>query len=561
MATVSTAHTPGRLVLFLTGFVCLCTAGFGRAQAPKLPPDLDLVPRDAAGFIHIQTAAVWKSEWLVDVRHVFERAGPPTLQTLLKRFAPDLSTVDRLTFVMPSPATIGQLMPDGEPEGLSALLIVHTVKPYDRASLIEAMGPRQKLYKKNPYYFNEDMWSGLALIDDQTLVLGSEDALVRFFDGRGNRADGPLQAALLQTLAGHHVVVGINPALLAKDAMAKALPAPMQGLLGAKCATLALDLDKETKLAVRLDYAGEEEAKAGETALKGTLEFLRVFLATGIADLEKKLKAPRESGGLGDLPESVQQVLALGFLREIDDVLKAAPVERAAATVQTHLKYKGVQPTLLAAAGTMAFGVKANQRFLTVGEFLTAPGQPDPYEDYFKKLTAALDKYYKDKGTYPPAATYDKEGRPLLSWRVSLLPYLGEEALYKEFKLEEPWDSLHNKKLLKRRPDAFAIGAFPKYRTRTLVFTGPGTFFPGKNGAKKGDVPAAAALLAQVNGERAVFWSKPSDLAYAPDQPLPQLFGPYGMLSVKIFRADGKLESFGKSTLNEKVLRGLITGK
>ena len=41
----------------------------------------------------------------------------------------------------------------------------------------------------------------------------------------------------------------------------------------------------------------------------------------------------------------------------------------------------------------------------------------------------------------------DKDGRSLLSWRVAILPYIEQEALYKQFKLDEPWDSDTNKKL------------------------------------------------------------------------------------------------------------------
>src|SRR5262249_19374530 len=52
----------------------------------------------------------------------------------------------------------------------------------------------------------------------------------------------------------------------------------------------------------------------------------------------------------------------------------------------------------------------------------------------------------------PPAASYDLQGKGLQSWRVHLLPFLGEDKLYKEFRLNEPWDSDHNKKLLSRMP-------------------------------------------------------------------------------------------------------------
>jgi hypothetical protein len=55
-----------------------------------------------------------------------------------------------------------------------------------------------------------------------------------------------------------------------------------------------------------------------------------------------------------------------------------------------------------------------------------------------------------------PTDIVDKNGKVLLSWRVLLLPYLEEGALYKQLKLDEPWDSKHNKKLLEKMPKVFA---------------------------------------------------------------------------------------------------------
>jgi len=572
MATVPVAHQPVRKTCFLlagllTGLLASLPTDGSRAQAPaKLPPDLDLVPRDAAGFVHVRTAELWKSEWLGDLRRLIARAGQPSLQVFLNKFAPDLSTVDRVTFVMVTPKTLGEPFPNGEPEGMSALLVVHTSKPYDRLRAIAALGPREKLYKRNLYYFNEDLWSGLALIDNQTLVFGSEDALVRFFDGNRERsADGPLQAALLEAAGAHHAVVGLNPQLLTKEQGADFLPPPMQKLLEARSAILALDLEKETRLSLRLDFAKEESAKEGEKALRDTLEMARAGLSQPIEELEKMLNKPAERAPLAELPENFGQLVALGFLREADALLKEAPIQRQGASVVMPIKYKGLESSnamVASLAGISFIGTRASRTFMTVGAKLGVGGQgKDPEEEHLQKLAEALEKYHKDKGTYPPAAIYDKDGRPLLSWRVALLPYLGEEALYKEFKLEEPWDSLHNKKLLKRLPQSLkAPNNYERYKSSDMVFTGAGTFFPDKKGAKKTGVPASAALLAMVP-EKPVYWSKPADLSYADDQALPELFGQYSWNSVRVLQADGKFVTFRKGEKDEKALRALIKGK
>jgi RNA polymerase sigma factor (sigma-70 family) len=73
-----------------------------------------------------------------------------------------------------------------------------------------------------------------------------------------------------------------------------------------------------------------------------------------------------------------------------------------------------------------------------------------------KQLALAMHNYNDTNQGLPLAATTDKQGKALLSWRVALLPYLEEQELYRQFKLDEPWDSPHNKKLLSKMPAVFA---------------------------------------------------------------------------------------------------------
>ena len=72
------------------------------------------------------------------------------------------------------------------------------------------------------------------------------------------------------------------------------------------------------------------------------------------------------------------------------------------------------------------------------------------------RLAFALDQFDAEHGELPPPAVCDKNGKLLLSWRVAILPQLGEKALFDQFKLDEPWDSPHNSKLVERMPAVFA---------------------------------------------------------------------------------------------------------
>jgi Protein of unknown function (DUF1559) len=89
---------------------------------------------------------------------------------------------------------------------------------------------------------------------------------------------------------------------------------------------------------------------------------------------------------------------------------------------------------------------------------------------------------------------YGPDGTPLYSWRVLVLPYIEQDELYKEFHLDEPWDSEHNIRLLDRMPRTYRApthkrSKLPLNHTVCHVIVGPGTPFEGPGGIKLGDFP------------------------------------------------------------------------
>jgi hypothetical protein len=143
------------------------------------------------------------------------------------------------------------------------------------------------------------------------------------------------------------------------------------------------------------------------------------------------------------------------------------------------------------------------------------------------QINRALHAYHDAYGSLPPAVVYGKDGRPLYSWRVLVLPFLDEENLFNSLHLDEPWDSPHNKPLLKEMPRDFApyMGSSdPPGLTRYQVFVGPGTAFE-RPGLTLADLHPST-LLAVEAGE-AVPWAKPGDLTYDPHGPLPALGAGY----------------------------------
>ena len=172
-----------------------------------------------------------------------------------------------------------------------------------------------------------------------------------------------------------------------------------------------------------------------------------------------------------------------------------------------------------------------------------------------------------------PVAIVAADGRPLLSWRVALLPYLGEDELYREFHLDEPWDSPHNLTLLPRMPEVYSCPSAPTAvgMTPYVAAAGPGMFFdapepiPGTQtiGVSIGaisDGTANTILLLDLGWMNRVEWTRPAEFVVDVDEVVdllnatqathararPMLFG------------DGSVRAIAES-LDPRTLRALFT--
>jgi len=178
-----------------------------------------------------------------------------------------------------------------------------------------------------------------------------------------------------------------------------------------------------------------------------------------------------------------------------------------------------------------------------------------------KMIGLAFHNYVDYNKCFPLAATQNQDGEPLLSWRVALLPFLEENELYSQFHLDEPWDSPNNKPLLARIPKVYAPpGGKPaqeSFGTYYQVFVGPGAAFEDKARINFGSfTDGTSNTILAIEAAEPVPWTKPEDLAFSPDQPLPRLGqskdGAYCLC------VDGSVRVLPKET-NEKIIRALIT--
>jgi hypothetical protein len=176
-----------------------------------------------------------------------------------------------------------------------------------------------------------------------------------------------------------------------------------------------------------------------------------------------------------------------------------------------------------------------------------------------RQIALAMIVYESTHRSFPPAAS-EKDGKPLLSWRVAILPFLGEEALYQKFHLDEPWDSPNNRDLVKQMPAVFQPLEGPKDgKTRIMVFTGKGAAFDGGKTIGNMDIHDGASftiMFVEAGAEKAVPWTKPEDLPFDAEKPTAALgkAPPQGFMAAFF---DGSVLSSLK--VDDKTLKALIT--
>jgi hypothetical protein len=206
------------------------------------------------------------------------------------------------------------------------------------------------------------------------------------------------------------------------------------------------------------------------------------------------------------------------------------------------------------------------------------PGARTRSQSFLKQIALALHGYHAEHHRFPPAAICATDGRPLLSWRVAILPFIEQEALYRQFRLDEPWDSPHNIGLLEQMPAIYGVpngapvSAVP-HTTFYQAIVGPGTAFePGATIHLPKDFPDGSSnTIVVVEAAHSVPWTKPEEIVYDPKQPLPALGGiftgaqPFFMFGARQgyrgFNAalgDGSVRFIQSSVTSEETLRRLI---
>jgi hypothetical protein len=216
--------------------------------------------------------------------------------------------------------------------------------------------------------------------------------------------------------------------------------------------------------------------------------------------------------------------------------------------------------------------VRVSLPAILAGGLLAAPASPaddtpvtraqlTASQNNLKQIALAVVNCADTNNGRMPGDITDKDGKALLSWRVAILPYIEELPLYQRFKLDEPWDSENNKKLVEKMPKLYAPvrGQAKAGETFYQVFTGEKALFgPKKMPKYPASIPDGTANTGLVfEAGEPVVWTKPADLPFDEKKALPKLGGMFDGLS-HVALCDGSVRKIKKGA-DETELKKLIT--
>jgi hypothetical protein len=145
-----------------------------------------------------------------------------------------------------------------------------------------------------------------------------------------------------------------------------------------------------------------------------------------------------------------------------------------------------------------------------------------------KQIMLGLLNYEAAHGRFPPPYVADANGKPMHSWRVLILPYLEQAQLFKRYRMDEPWDGPHNRKLWDHMPDFYRCpgceacrrsgvmpyGNAPSHASTYFAVVGDGTAWSTDRSRTFKELSAGGkhSLMVLEHGGQSFPWTAPIDL-------------------------------------------------
>ena len=506
-----------------------------RAQAPPLA---DLVSPESVLAVVIHPADLLDQPMLELFPHeVLEAYGSEQLGISLKQSNEMLFVLEMDEQQRPVFGVIARFK---QPQTFSGMFEEATKKQTVDGETYYQVGPAQ-----------EDI--AISFRDQQTMLFGHRRLISQLMQSRS--AGGPLRKVLekypaTQTIQVYAALDPVRDLLKANLPPQDQVPPPFQGLLElpdlADYAHMTVNLSDEFSLVTRFGGADEAAAKKMRRIQIQSEQNARIAMMAQLAN------------AIQDLTEPMQ----LAINQYADRVLTYANEQSEPEIEGNELVFR-VKPN----NGSMqiaTIGILTGMLLPAVQQVRFASRRTQSMNN-LRQLALGSLNYESAHMHFPRQAIYSDDGEPLLSWRVNMLPFIEQHALYNQFHQDEPWDSPHNIKLLDRMPEVFKspnADNLDSGKTVYLAFAGEQTLFPTEDPKQKigladiTDGTSNTILFVEANEDAAVEWTKPADIPFDPDKNVTSVGGLIPNRFLAVF-GDGSVHTISR-LIDQENLKNLI---
>ncbi|MFT3878104.1 MAG: DUF1559 domain-containing protein [Gemmatales bacterium] len=482
---------------------------------------------------------------------------PDMKENMFKGFEKELgfalTDLESFTLYLDQPKFAGGGLEEPRPP----YFLLQAKKPLDAAAVKSSVGDNAKTIQFGKYALTMGKQRGVCMLDDLNLLIvmfggafsvdNAQKDLLMHFAGLESGIEIPegLKAGVEAAQKNKSLsVTGFQIPKELGDLMQeqmKSLP-PMMAMLKPlgqlQSGVLTLDYVKgaENDLQVKLlgRFPDEGSAKAAQNALRFALAAGKMAMTSMPNRNDPEMKAVYDF--------ATKQMEQIKFETSSKDVV-----------VDYQINVAKMMPILLSAM----------EKVRGAAERVTSANN-------MKQCIIAMHNYHSDNNKMPEVMTM-KDGKPMHSWRVMMLPYLEQDALFKQINMNEPWDSEANKKVFEsvEMPKVFAHPAKKDGNSKMTYYK---VFY-----SKPGVTPRAGFALgkpmtlgqmtvkdgtsntiAMIEAGPPVLWYKPDDIEFDPKAQLPNMTSPWKDKKVNVGFFDGSIHSFWLGA-DEETWKGAIT--
>ncbi len=486
-------------ILAIVAAVCAAASAAAPDTSASAGPDLGYVTPGAVAMLVAYPSRVLKAPGMELLPHeVITAAGKQELGL--------------------DPADIDQVLVVSEVAGGPPLVaaVVRFSKPHKLEDLFPKLAAATEAgqLEGKPYLQAANpMEPSLYMPDERTLLVGMGPMIEKMIANAKQPQAGPLARLVSSArLTGDVTVVAVmepvRDMLGAMLAMAP-LPPPLEDLKQIPELTKAAKIEVQWTAMPQITVAivAPDEAKAQQ---------LEALINKAI-DLGQQMALQQMQQGMEETQDPVQQATAQYMVRLNEYLFKLLRPQRRGTILS--VTQGGQQSVQVATTGVLI------SLLLPAVQAAREAARRSQSQNNLKQIGLAFHNHHDTFKELPPRAIADPSGKPLLSWRVKLLPFLEEKALYDQFHLDEPWDSQHNKQLLAQMPAVYARPG-SKAAPGMTVYLAPvadGTIWnAGKAisfAAIRDGTSNTIAVVEAADGA-AVPWTKPDDWQVDPSDPL-----------------------------------------